>query len=233
MAADPLSVDAMMLTETLAPSEIARFRVEGFVHQPAVFDATDVLTLNAELARLVDAGGAVAWTGPWDLAETGHGFAPVRYLHLRSQPWRSACVDRLGPVAKALLGESASVAEAMGIIKPPQIGQSFPWHQDGAYYGPLDGRYVIANVYLDDMTPTNGSLRVLPCTHDRFRAHADRDGKKVVELGDLDPIWPIVEPHAKAGDVVWFHLWTIHGSAPNHSDRVRRAVRVGFLGGTP
>ena len=33
---------------------------------------------------------------------------------------------------------------------------------------------------------------------------------------------------AKAGDVVVFHLWTIHGSSVNHSERWRRLVRLGF-----
>jgi hypothetical protein len=33
---------------------------------------------------------------------------------------------------------------------------------------------------------------------------------------------------ARSGDVVLFHLWTVHGSALNRSGRWRRLVRVGF-----
>ncbi len=33
---------------------------------------------------------------------------------------------------------------------------------------------------------------------------------------------------AKAGDVVVFYLWTVHGSAVKKSDRWRRIVRIGY-----
>ena len=215
--------DVVEAVVPLSPAQIARFRVEGFLHDRAILAPDDVAGFCGELGRLAVEGGAVPWTGPWVASETGHGYAPVRYLAERSAPWKAFCAD-LGRRAAQLLGDQTAVLyEATGILKPPQLGQSFPWHQDGAYYGPIDGHYVIANLYLDDVTPENGSLQVVPCSHRAALAHVERDGKKVVAL-DGTP----VEPQAKAGDVVWFHLWTVHGSPPNHGSTPRRAVRLGY-----
>jgi ectoine hydroxylase-related dioxygenase (phytanoyl-CoA dioxygenase family) len=114
---------------------------------------------------------------------------------------------------------------ATGILKPPSCGQTFPYHQDGAYYGPADGRYLIANVYLQDVTPDNGSLKVVSRTHDRLWPHEETHGKKSVTLptGAV-----VVHPQATAGDVLWFHLWTVHGSDQNRSTHARCAVRCGY-----
>lgn len=215
----------------LTDAEIAHFLTEGYVHQRAVFAPEDVRVLTKDLNRLTVEGGGVVWTGPWKQGEEGHGFAIVKDLATRSALWHDACYDVLRPLATPLLKkqEDVTVFEAVGIIKPPQIGQTFPLHQDGIYYGPIDGDYVIANVYLDDWTPTNGSLQLVPRTHYSLLTH-DQRGKKQIP----DETFPErVEPQALAGDVVWFHLWTVHGSQPNHSDLPRRTVRAGFTWNTP
>jgi hypothetical protein len=48
------------------------------------------------------------------------------------------------------------------------------------------------------------------------------------DLADRYRIEDAVAVPAKSGDVILFHLWTIHGSSVNHSDRWRRLVRMGF-----
>jgi ectoine hydroxylase-related dioxygenase (phytanoyl-CoA dioxygenase family) len=84
---------------------------------------------------------------------------------------------------------------------------------------------VIANVYLDDVTARGGSLRVISRSHGHLRP-SGATGKRAVTLS---PEAQIIEPQALAGDVLWFHLWTVHGSGPNHSASVRRSVRCGYI----
>jgi ectoine hydroxylase-related dioxygenase (phytanoyl-CoA dioxygenase family) len=102
-------------------------------------------------------------------------------------------------------------------------------HQDLPFYPHEDGRYVDALVHLDNADEESGCIKFLAGSH---------------KLGKLPHITgPDTAPHlptdkfrlqdavsvpAQAGDVVLFHLWTVHGSAVNHSGRWRRLVRLGF-----
>jgi ectoine hydroxylase-related dioxygenase (phytanoyl-CoA dioxygenase family) len=86
-----------------------------------------------------------------------------------------------------------------------------------------------ALVHLDNADERSGCLKFLAGSH---------------KLGPLEHIiGPDTAPHlppdtyrledavavpARAGDVILFHLWTIHGSSVNHSDGWRRLVRLGF-----
>ena len=221
-----------MVGGAMTTDQIAHFRTEGWLFQPGLLRA-QVEALRDEVNQhsgwVAPAGQpvTVAVTGPWVDAEIGHVYTPVRDLADRSATWHALCTDTLGPIATQLLADDVIFVNATAILKPPSIGQTFPWHQDGAYYGPENGRYIIANVYLDDVTPDNGSLQIVPRTHDHLWPHDDARGKKAVML---PPDAEIIEPPAKAGDVCWFHLWTVHGSGPNHSSGPRRAVRVGYAG---
>lgn len=209
------------------------FQREGYWLQPSVFTGDALTALQADLDRISGwTGGVANQTGqhvvratPWVAAEANRYFTPVRHLRQESVAWQGAC-DALAPIADVLVQSPLVLDHCMGIIKPPQVGQTFPWHQDGAYYGPASGIGVLANVYLDDTTADNGSIQVVPQTQTHLRAHSMVAGKK--SLPDLD-VSGAIEPQAKAGDVLWFHLWTVHGSRPNLSAFCRRAVRVGFL----
>lgn len=202
---------------------VAGFWRDGFVHVPSVFSADEVEQLRDHLAELSQ-GNPLA--GPWIAQETGAGFVGTSDLHRHSAAWANA-VTRLQSFAGDLLGCPVQVAEAFGIAKPPQVGMTFPPHQDGAYYGGDSGRYVMATVYLDPVTPNNGSIRFAPGTHRALIPHEPQErGKK--SLAGKFSLADMVEPQAHPGDVVWSHLWTVHGSYPNTSDSIRRTARIGF-----
>lgn len=216
----------------MTPEQIAHFRTEGWLCQSGVL-REQVPELLEELHRVSSWTGApgrsVVMGGPWLETERAQGrwYTPVRNLVDQSEPWLRACRDVLGHTAAQLLGDNVRLENVTGVLKPPEVGQTFPWHQDGVYYGPSDGRYILANVYLDDVTPENGSLQVIARSHTQLWAHHTDAGKKAVRLPP-DP--EVIAPQAQAGDVLWFYLWTVHGSGPNLSPHPRRAVRAGYLG---
>lgn len=188
-----------------------------------VFTADDVEQLQFALAELT---GGQGLSGPWIASDPGTGFIAERDLHRRSAAWAKA-VTLLTKKACAFYDADAQVAEVLAICKPPEKGQAFPPHQDGAYYGPEHGRYVIATVYLDPVTADNGSIRFAPKTHDALIPHKPQDGGKK-SLRELYRVDDMVEPQGQPGDVVWSHLWTVHGSKLNTSAQARRSVRIGF-----
>jgi len=225
---------------TLAPrlteAERDAFWRDGFLHRRDVFDAATLKTLRTDLDEV--SGWAAALRGsdqtvfgqePWLDAEKPAGayFTPVERLHDQSAAWAAVCRGVLHEHASQLLGVPGVFEHALGIIKPPIKGLTFPLHQDGVYYSPADGRCVLANVYLDDVTLDNGSILFAPGSHRQLWAHDTTRGKKSVS--HPEQFQTLVTPQAQAGDVVYFHLWTVHGSPPNRSARCRRTVRVGYM----
>lgn len=215
----------------MASAHAATFADLGFLHVRGVFDSATVDALRADLDALsgwkasgIEVGDVVKKASTWT-ADTHKFFTPVRKIHEQSAVWQTACAGVLAAQARELMGGPVVLDHALGIVKPPQLGQAFPLHQDGAYYGPADGRCVLGNIYLDDVRPDNGSLHLAPRSHGGPLVHHEEHGKKVLHPARFPTL---IAPEAKAGDVVWFHLWTVHGSAPNVSPKARRAVRVGY-----
>ena len=77
------------------------------------------------------------------------------------------------------------------------------------------------------MTPSLTEAEIATFRAEGF-VHHTHTGKKAL---DPEAFPEIVTPQAQAGDVVWFHMWAVHGSAPNVAHRCRRAVRVGYRTG--
>ena len=74
---------------------------------------------------------------------------------------------KLMRVVETLLGAKAELYQSMALIKPPH-GREKPWHQDHAYFDlTLETRVVGVWIALDEATPENGCMRVLPGWHRR------------------------------------------------------------------
>lgn len=217
------------MSSALAPdvaSLASWYRLHGYVHVPGVF--------TEELPRLIDALDAITleqrpWRGTWlSPEEQAQPIAlDVKHeIHRLSSVWGDALqTPDLLQVIEACLGQNAILDQSCVVNKPPAVGQRFPMHQDSAYYGPKDGRYVIVTVYLDDATRENGPIQFVDGSHLLGALAHTVEGKAYLPqytLGDSIPVY------AKAGDVTLFSINTIHGSGPNLSPAVRRTVRVGY-----
>jgi len=93
--------------------------------------------------------------------------------------YRDACSPALlellttGAVAAAMrrrLGSAAVFCSVKAVAKGAQESRPSPWHQDRPYWGGSIPKYSLW-IALDDATPANGCLRVLPGSHRRERPH--------------------------------------------------------------
>jgi hypothetical protein len=115
--------------------------------------------------------------------------------------------------------------------KPAGTGKRVPWHQDGEYWPIKPLATCSAWIALDDATPENGCLRVIPGSHksQRLRAHNQNDSADLVLNQELDPSeFDEAEAHdivLKAGQLSLHDVYLVHGSEPNRSDK-RRAGYV-------
>jgi ectoine hydroxylase-related dioxygenase (phytanoyl-CoA dioxygenase family) len=138
---------------------------------------------------------------------------------------------RLLEPALALLGsERCEQLLCQAHFKMPNDGVAFDWHQDIQHRdkGPgtwrdLNGRgsYVQTLLLVDDMTGANGPLEFIPS-----------DAARLDERGRLVPGTVLHERATsvtgRAGDVLFFGPYAIHGSTPNTSTLPRRVLINGY-----
>jgi phytanoyl-CoA hydroxylase len=140
---------------------------------------------------------------------------------------------RLLDAVEALIGREIYCAPIQHVrLKPPErtlppgaltalTGQSF-WHQDQGVLTPEadETDMVGAFVAVTDVTPRNGCLLVVPGSHRHGLVHHCRTPTRNGIPDDALP-GEAVSISMKAGDVLFLHKLTMHGSLPNRSESVR------------
>jgi ectoine hydroxylase-related dioxygenase (phytanoyl-CoA dioxygenase family) len=223
----------------LTREQIDSFHENGFCRLDQVYAPDELGRMSEELDYVIQnfASWSAAWRGPWrekymDQEEDQKAtLVAIHELQHYSAAWtRAFTTPRLvDPLSQLLDSECVELHHVTLHAKPPDAGAPFPMHQDLPFYPHSDGRYLDTLVHLDDADERSGCIKFLRGSH---------------KLGPLQHITgPETAPHlptdqyrledavslpAKAGDVVVFSIWTIHGSNMNHSGRWRRLVRMGF-----
>ena len=141
---------------------------------------------------------------------------------------------RLLDVAEQFIGPDIALFASHYISKPPFEGQPVLWHQDGSYW-PLEPMEVVTLwLAVDDSTPENGCMRVLPGTHTADLQEMKRRTDVASVLGSGIDASFVDESKAvdfvlKAGGVSVHHPNIIHGSEPNHSPRRRCGLTIRYI----
>jgi len=175
----------------------------------------------------------VAW-----LQEQHPDLRPEQFGHwlVRDDPfWARLISDpRLLDIAEQFIGPNIALFASHYISKPPFDGKPVLWHQDGSYW-PLDPMEVVTLwLAVDDATPENGCMQVIPGTqHSQLANMIDRPEIDSVlgsgmddELVDESKAVDIV---LKAGDVEVHHPNIIHGSRANLSPNRRCGLTIRYI----
>jgi ectoine hydroxylase-related dioxygenase (phytanoyl-CoA dioxygenase family) len=138
--------------------------------------------------------------------------------------------ETMAHVCRALLGDTAYFFFDQFVVKGPEAGLSFSWHQDSGYMvgngGPVDhAPYLTCWIPLDDATIENGTVRVLPFstapqTRDEILPHV-RQAQTNDLVGWTGPE-PGVALEVPAGSLVAFSSRLLHATGANLSQRPRR-----------
>lgn len=144
--------------------------------------------------------------------------------------------DRLLDVAEAFIGPNIALFASHYIAKPPRDGQPVLWHQDGAFW-PLEPMKVVT-VWLavDESTPENGCLQVIPGSHLLQLQEMRRSTEKANVLSAEIPIESGAFDEGRAvdivlapGDVEIHHPNIVHGSHANTSSHWRRGLTIRYI----
>ena len=131
----------------------------------------------------------------------------------------------MADICRATLGDTAYFFFDQYVVKGPEGGLPFSWHQDSGYVvgngGPADHLpYLTCWCTLDDATEENGTVRVIPGSQrGGIRPHRRDDASSdlaVAADGDA------VTVAAKAGSIVAFSSLLLHATGANRSSAPRR-----------
>jgi len=132
--------------------------------------------------------------------------------------------DLMADVAQAALGPNVYLFHEQWVVKGPEKGQAFSWHQDSGYVGHDNHKpYLTCWCALDDMTEENGTAYLLPYSRAGVRKRIDHSRDESTNdligyKGD-DPGIPAVVP---AGSIVCFSSVLFHRSGMNTTPNLRR-----------
>ena len=221
---------------TVTPEQVEQFQANGFLAVERISQPEEVERLRELYDDVMANPGALRLLYE---GETKDGpiinqvFLPER-LHpelLDTHYIRSAQA-----MAAPLLGcdpEEVTYGGLMFIYKPAGSGRAAPWHQDEAFWDDKNHlRCHSLSVWspLDDVIVDSGAMQFIPGSHEHdVLAHRGQKGDPLVVDEPIDTAAAVACPLA-AGGATFHHCRTLHHTAPNTSDRPRRAMTTIFNG---
>ena len=222
-------------------SEITEvFAEQGFYHAKGVFSPAEIRALETDFDRIVrqlsTSGEVIDATRDGSetakLARTDDVILHTHNVQKYSRIWLNAFLsDRFLDIVEALIGPDIILHHSKLFQKPSENGAPFPMHQDWPYFPTQNDTMIAGIIHISDANDEMGCLRVYPGSH-RLGRVAGADGRSQNDVLDRYPIEDATVVEAEAGDVVFFHYFTLHGSMPNRSNRTRKTVLCQLYAGT-
>ena len=224
--------------------EARAFHEHGFVIRRGLFREDEVSSARAALERLYATAQTLRATGDHDGAFFALGTPSDGAVVVQRVVWAGGAEPvllrlsedaRLLDPALDLLGtERCEQLLCQAHYKMPNDGVAFDWHQDiqhrdkgGDTWRDVNGRgsFVQTILLVDDMTEENGALEFLPTD----AVTLDASDRLVKEGGAVRvDASRAVAVTGRAGDVLFFGPYAVHGSTPNQSDKPRRVLINGY-----
>ena len=197
---------------------VAFFDEHGWV-LTGTLDAEDAVTLGVWVDEIMAWPDDGEWLHYREMTDRGprlcrtENFVPY-HAELRALLTAGAMVD----TASALIGEPAVLYKEKINYKAAG-GAGYAPHQDAPAYRFVES-HVSCMVAVDAAGATNGGLEVVSAAFDEILPMDDDGCIRPDVVAALE--WTPVD--VPAGTTLWFHSRTPHRSAPNTSDRDRRAL---------
>lgn len=223
-AADPLITDA----------QVARYHRDGYVIPDYRIPDKTLARMRRDydelLARNPDIKPDIM-LGPHLEKPGAQGVRGSReFLEFATQP-------ELMDIAARLIGDDLILWGTTIFGKPARQGKETPWHQDGDYYPIRPLETITIWIALDDVTPENGPLRMIPGSHKQRRLFShhweeneDLSINLVCDAEHFDES-TAEDLMLEAGQVSFHDVYMIHGSKPNTTDQRRAAFVARIMPG--
>jgi len=214
----------------LSAVQKAFYAENGYLLVEDVVNGAQLKKLQDITYGLIDESRKVSESNERFDLDKGHSAAAPRLTRIKlphkQDPyfWEILTQSKVTNVLTDLLGDDTTLITTKLNTKAPGGGQAVEWHQDWAFYPHTNDDLLAFGLMLEDVTLDNGPLMVVPGTHRGPLLSHQSNG---VFCGAIDPDDPLFEKDkavtltGKAGSMTVHHVRTLHGSAPNMSDRNR------------
>lgn len=224
-----------MLTE----AQKAFYREKGYLVVPDVLAAGELTKLREVTDRLLAEAARVGeTTGDFLLEKSAppgtrlvwRVFDPVA---LDPYCFEMARHPRVLDAVEGLIGPSIQLHNSNMHLKLPQHGGEVDWHQDFPYLPHTNFDLLNTMIMLDDSTPENGCLNVIPGSHrwgplDHGVPGAAGESNFKLSAAQRAAGQPVDDVIVPAGGMSIHHCLTLHSSRPNRSPQPRRALIFTF-----
>ncbi len=215
------------------------FIENGFYLARDIFSESCLQKLEIDFDRIVEklehSGEDV--NARWDSQSTDElDGGKSRIVHTHNVHRYSACwlnafqQDKFLDAAEQIIGPDIILHHSKLFQKPAKEGAPFPIHQDWWYFPTQKDTMIAAVIFLGDTDDETGGFRVYPGSHKLGRKE-NTSGLNPSEILKKYPMENATAINAQRGDVLFFSYFTLHGSMPNRSARVRKTVLIQLYSG--
>ena len=218
---DSYARDGYVVVEDLltqAEVEALRERVHEYTHGGKPWDGIKV-QIEPRIER-----------GELAVAHPGDGVRKIDFLVQHDDRFRHLGLhENIVGIVEQILGPDLKLFRNSLLLKPPEVGSVKGMHQDSPYW-PIEPMELCSCWFtLDDATLENGTMAVIPGAHKRGALpHVHVTDDFVVDERYYDMADTVVTP-IRAGGGLFFHSLLPHYTAPNRSDKWRRAIALSYM----
>ena len=225
---------------SISAAERAQYESDGFLLMEEVVDPGDVAALGERLREYTHGGRPRdslrvqveprIQRGELTVEHPGDGIRKIDGLVEGDDRFQGLGLHRnIRGILTPILGPDIKMFRNALLLKPPAVGSAKGMHQDSPYWPirPMD----LCSCWfpLDDATLENGCMAVLVGGHKRGPLpHVHVQDDYVVDEASYEADDMAILP-MKAGDGLFFHSLLPHYTAPNRSNRWRRAIALSYM----
>ena len=224
-------------TSELTDSQVEQYRRDGFIGVNGVFSPEEVEELRRVTEDYVQQSASLTdHNEMFDLDfAAGHSSETPKLRRIKNphtlHPVYEAASRKPGllDIIEQLIGSNIKLHHTKLNMKAPGGGAQVEWHTDWGFYPATNDDILEIGLTFDDMEIENGCLMCIPGSHNGPAWDHHEDGYFVGAVQESDfNMNEAVPIRLKAGGVSIHHVRTLHGSAPNVSDRPRRLLLMGY-----
>jgi len=214
----------------------ALYEEEGLLVFPQFLDDAELNTLRVALAEVLEqAKGQTESDDRFAISRGDDGRLHVRRIFKpmeRHPAFRDLVLNpKILDVVEALIGPNIQFYLASINLKPPGVREAmFAWHQDYAANPHTNFDMVAVMVFLDDATPDNGCLMLVPGSHKlgplEHRSGENRGFYGLVDMSPLRDPSKVVTVPVPAGGMELHHCNMVHASTANRGTTPRNAMVI-------
>jgi phytanoyl-CoA hydroxylase len=130
-------------------------------------------------------------------------------------------------ITTQLLGPDIDLYWNQSVFKMPEGEKQFPWHQDDGYTQVVPSPYLTLWLALNDATPENGCISVMPESHKKGLLPHEKTPIGLACHSLDDPNQGVQVP-VKGGSMAVFYSLTMHKSGVNRSKGPRKAYVIQY-----